>query len=390
MENNKEISMDAMMEDIEKTMKKINSGDIVKGKVIKVNENEVLVNIGYMADGIIAKEELSDNENIDPRNLLNPNDEIDVYILQVDDGEGNVILSKKLADQIVVWDELDEYYRSGKSLEIIVKEVVKGGVIANIKGVRGFIPASQLSVNYVEDLNTYVGRVLKVKLIELDREARRIVLSRKEIEQKEKELMKKELWKTLKKGEKRKGVVTRLTKFGAFVDLGGVDGLIHLSDLSWKRVLNPAEVVSVGDKVEVYVIDFDEKKDRISLGLKDKEEDPWNDVVKHYKVNDVVAGKVVRITGFGAFVEIKPGLEGLVHISQISDKHIAKVSEVLSQGDKIKAKIIDLKPEEKRLSLSMREAEEGYSEEIDQYNSSVEDEVTIGDVLKDKLKGLKF
>lgn len=392
MENNhtEEITMAQMMEDIEKSMRIIHAGDIVKGKVIKVNENEVLVNIGYMADGIIPKQELSDDENIDPRDILKPDDAIDVLILQVDDGEGNVILSKKQADQVVVWDELNEYLESGTSFEVTVKEAVKGGVVALIKGIRAFIPASQLSVNYVEDLNAYVGKTLKVKLIELDRKSRKVVLSRKEVEKEERELQKKEIWKTLKKGEKRKGVVRRLAKFGAFVDLGGVDGLIHLSDLSWKRVLDPAEVVSVGDVVEVYVVDFDEKKDRISLALKDIKEDPWNESVRKYKINDIIKGKVVRITNFGAFVEIEPGVEGLVHISQITDKHIAKVSEVLSVGDEVKAKIIELKPEEKRISLSIREAEDGVSEEVMQYTDNDEDDVTIGDILKDKLKGLKF
>ena len=371
-------------------MKRLHNGDIVKGKVIKVNENEVLINLGYMADGVITKQELSDDENIDPRDILKLDEEIDVLILQVDDGEGNVVLSKKQADQVVVWDELNESLMSGTPFEVTVKEVVKGGVVANIKGIRAFIPASQLSVNYVEDLNVYLGQVLKVRLIELDKESRKLVLSRKEVEKEERELQKKEIWKTIKKGEKRKGTITRLTKFGAFVDLGGIDGLIHLTDLSWKRVLDPAEIVSIGDIVEVYVVDFDEKRDRISLALKDIKEDPWNDSIKKYKVNDMLNGKVVRITNFGAFVEIEPGVEGLVHISQISDKHIAKVSEVLSVGDKVKVKIIELKPEEKRISLSIREAEEGVSEEVIQYTNSNEDEVTIGDILKDKLKGLKF
>jgi len=390
MENNKEITMAEMIEDIDKSMKKLKNGDIIKGKVIKVTENEVLVNIGYMADGIISKEELSDDENIDPRDILKADDEIDVYVLQVDDEEGNVVLSKKLADQLVVWDELKEHYDTGKPLEVKVKEVVKGGVVANIKGVRAFIPASQLSVYYVEDLNTYVGKSLKVKLIDFDRDSRKVVLSAKEIEQQEREMKKKELWKSLKRGEKRKGVVTRLVKFGAFVDLGGAEGLIHLSDLSWKRIMDPSEVVSVGDEVEVYVINFDKKKERISLGLKDKAEDPWNNITDNFQANDVVEGKVVRITSFGAFVEIAPGVEGLLHISQISDKRIGKVSEVLSEGDKVKVRITELKAEAKRLSLSMKEAQEDYTEEIKKYNFAEDDEVTIGDVLKDKLKDLKF
>jgi len=396
MENNhveeitmEEITMEDAMKDIDKSMKRLRTGDIIKGKVMRLSEDEVLVNIGYMSDGIITKEELSD-DGIDTKDILKPGDEIDLYILQMDDGEGNVLLSKKMADQIVVWDELEEYYALGKAFDVSIKEVVKGGVTASIKGVRAFIPASQLSLNYVEDLNKYVGQTLKVKLIEFDRESKKVILSRKEIEQRERDKKKKELWNTLKKGEKRKGVVTRLAKFGAFVDLGGADGLIHLSDLSWKRVLDPGEVVSVGDKVEVYVIDFDEKRNRISLGLKDIQEDPWNDLIRKYKLNDTVEGKVVRITNFGAFIEIEPGLEGLVHISQVTDRHIANVSEVLSVGDKIKVKIIELKPEERKLSLSAREAIEGHNEDYSKYNDTDNGEVTIGDVLKDKLKGLKF
>ncbi|NLK22288.1 MAG: 30S ribosomal protein S1 [Epulopiscium sp.] len=381
--------MEDAMKDIDKSMKRLRTGDIIKGKVMRLSEDEVLVNIGYMSDGIITKEELSD-DGIDTKDILKPGDEIDLYILQMDDGEGNVLLSKKMADQIVVWDELEEYYALGKAFDVSIKEVVKGGVTASIKGVRAFIPASQLSLNYVEDLNKYVGQTLKVKLIEFDRESKKVILSRKEIEQRERDKKKKELWNTLKKGEKRKGVVTRLAKFGAFVDLGGADGLIHLSDLSWKRVLDPGEVVSVGDKVEVYVIDFDEKRNRISLGLKDIQEDPWNDLIRKYKLNDTVEGKVVRITNFGAFIEIEPGLEGLVHISQVTDRHIANVSEVLSVGDKIKVKIIELKPEERKLSLSAREAIEGHNEDYSKYNDTDNGEVTIGDVLKDKLKGLKF
>ncbi|HOQ16749.1 MAG TPA: 30S ribosomal protein S1 [Defluviitaleaceae bacterium] len=390
MENNKEMTMAEMIEDIDKSMRKLNKGDIIKGKVIKVNENDVLVNIGYMLDGIIPKEELSDDANINPRDIVSVDDEIDVYVLEVDDDEGNVRLSKKLADQIVVWDELEEYFKSGSPLEVTVKEVVKGGVVANIKGVRAFIPASQLSVHYVEDLNRYLGKALKVKLIDFDRKSRRVVLSAKEIEQAEREIRKKEIWKSLKRGEKRKGVVTRLVKFGAFVDIGGVEGLIHLSDLSWKRVMDPSEVVSVGDEVEVYVLNFDEKKERISLSLKDKAEDPWNNIMDNFKVNDLVEGKVVRLAPFGAFVEIAPGIEGLLHISEISDKRISKVSEVLSEGDKVKVRIIELKPDNKKLSLSMKEAHEDYSEEIKKYNFTQDEDVTIGDLLKDQLKGLKF
>lgn len=385
-----EFSMSEMMKEIDQSMSPIQNGDIIKGKVISVTDEEVLVNIGYITDGIISKEELSNDEEATPRELVKAGDEIDVYIIKVNDGEGNLVLSKKRAEAIKTWNQLEQALNNGAVLSVKVAEIVKGGAVVYIEGVRAFIPASHISYRYVKDLNEFLGKELVVKVIELDREKKRVILSRKEVEKVEVEAKKEELWSTLEKGEKRKGIVSRLAKFGAFVDLGGIDGLIHISDLSWKRVNNPDEVVSVGDQVEVYVLDFDKEKGRISLGLKEIDENPWTNIADRYKTGDIIDGSVVRLTNFGAFVEIEPGVDGLVHISQISDERVANPSDVLGVGAKVKVKILDINQADKKLSLSIKDAMDKVEEDFSEYSDIQGGGVTIGDILKDKLKGLKF
>jgi small subunit ribosomal protein S1 len=384
-----ENSMMDFMQALDESIKVIHEGDIVKGTVISVNDKEVLVNIGYMADGIIAKENLTDDQSLKPSDIVKVGDEISTYILQVNDGEGNVSLSKLLADSLVVWDEFEASLNNGTTIDVRINEVVKGGVTANVKGVRTFIPASQLAYSYVEHTSDFLGKTLTVKVIELDREMKKVVLSRKEIEKEEVETKRETLWNSLTKGEKRTGVVSRLAKFGAFVDLGGIDGLIHLNDLSWKRVVNPAEVVSVGDKVEVYVLDFDRSKNRISLGLKSVDENPWNTVPQKYKIGSIVDGTVKRFLDFGAFVELEPGVEGLVHISEISEDRILKASDILKIGENVKVKVLDIKEKENRISLSIKDAAAKPEEDYSQFTDT-EGGVTLGDLFKDKLKGLKF
>ena len=388
-DNREEVSMNDMMDKIEESMVPINSGDIVKGTVISVNEDEVLVNIGFMTDGVISKEEISNEKDINPKDVLKVDDEVFVYIMKVNDGEGNVLLSKKRADNVKVWDKFQEILDENKTLEVTVSEIVKGGATAYIDGVRAFIPASQMSNAYVENLEDFKGKTLEVKIIELDRENKKVVLSRKVIEKAESEIKKEIVWNELKKGEKRKGVVTRLAKFGAFVDLGGIDGLIHVSDLSWKRVLDPSEVVSVGDEVEVFVLDFDKAKGRISLGLKDVEGNPWNNISSKYHTNDIVEGTVVKLMEFGAFVQLESGVEGLVHLSEISEERIAKDSDVLKVGDTVKVKIGEINEKDKRISLSIKEAANKVYEDFSQYNEE-EQGVTLGDLWKDKFKDFKF
>lgn len=388
-DNKEEVSMNEVMGNIEESMVNINSGDIVRGTVISVNEEEVHVNIGYMTDGVISKEEISNEKEINPTDVVKVDDEIFVYIMKVNDGEGNVLLSKKRADSIKVWDEFKEILDENKTLEVTISDIVKGGATTYIKGVRAFIPASQLSDAYIEDLQAYKGKTLEVKIIELDLEKKNIVLSRKVIEKELNEAKKDIVWNELKKGEKRKGVVTRLAKFGAFVDLGGVDGLIHVSDLSWKRVQDPSEIVSVGDEIEVKVLDFDKEKGRISLGFKGEEGNPWNNISSKYKLNDIVDGTVVKIMDFGAFVQLSSGIEGLVHISEISEDRITNISDVLKTGDVVKVKIGDINEKDKRISLSIKEASDRGFEDLEKFNEK-EEGMTLGDLFKDKFKDFKF
>lgn len=388
-EGNEVFSMNELLDNVDSSMKKIHEGDIIKGKVISVTENKVLVNIGYISDGIIEREELSDDSEISPMDIVKADDEIFVYVLNVND-EGTVLLSKKRAETAKIWDDFEESLKNDTAIEVTVSEVVNGGVLAYVSGVRAFIPASHLSYRHVENLNDFVGKMVITKVIELDREKEKVVLSVKELEKKENEKKREDLFNTLKKGDMIKGVISRLTPFGAFVDLGGVDGLIHISELSWKRVNNPSEVVTVGEEVEVNVLGVDSTKGRISLGLRNINESPWKKINDNYKVNDIVPGVVIRLMDFGAFVEIEPGIEGLVHISQISDDHIAKPSDVLSPGDKVNVKIIDIKEKEQRISLSIKEAQDRNSEEYLKYNKEPDTGTTIGDLFKDKLSNFKF
>jgi small subunit ribosomal protein S1 len=388
-DNKEEVSMNDVMGNIEESMVKINSGDIVRGTVISVNEEEVHVNIGYMTDGVITKEEISNEKEINPIDVVKVDDEIFVYIMKINDGEGSVLLSKKRADNVKVWEEFKEILDGNKTLEVTVSDIVKGGATAYIKGVRAFIPASQMSDAYIENLQDFKGKTLEVKIIELDLEKKNIVLSRKVIEKAENEVKKDIVWNELKKGEKRTGVVTRLAKFGAFVDLGGIDGLIHVSDLSWKRVQDPSEIVSVGQEVEVKVLDFDKEKGRISLGFKGEEGNPWNNISSKYKPNDIVDGTVVKIMDFGAFVQLASGVEGLVHISEISEDRITNISDVLKAGDVVKVKIGDINEKDRRISLSIKEAADKGFGDLEKFNQN-EEGMTLGDLFKDKFKDFKF
>ncbi|KGM98113.1 30S ribosomal protein S1 [Clostridium novyi A str. 4552] len=376
-----EKSMEDIMEAIDKTMEPIYTGDIVEGEVISVSQNEVLVNIGYITDGVIKKSEVcSDEEEL--MNVLKQGDKVEVYIVKLNDGEGNVVLSKKKADIAKTWSTLKDAFENGTILETKVDEVVKGGVVSYINGIRAFIPASQISANFVKNLRMFLGKTLNVKVIEFDENKNKIVLSGKEVELKEREEKKQKVLGSLKNGEKRNGVVRRLAKFGAFVDLGGVDGLIHNSDLSWKRVNDPSEIVKVGDKVEVYVLDFNKETGKIALSLKNIEEDPWHNVSSKFKVNDVVEGKVVKLLDFGAFIEIQDGIEGLVHITEITDENIAKPSDVLKKDDKVKVKILEINEKDKRIALSIKDGENKVAEEIEKYNDEDEGNYAFADLLK--------
>ncbi len=345
----------SLMEEYEKTMKTLTPGEIVKGTVIMVTDDEVMVNIGYKADGIIKKEDYTWESDAKLKDLIKAGDELEVAIVSINDGEGNVVLSKKAVDAEKNWYKIEYALNEKSPIDGVVRELVKGGAIVEVFGIKTFMPASQFDLRYAEDLTGYLNNKVKVHVLEYDKDKRKVIVSRKEYLKKEREEKEKAVWGTIEAGQRITGEVKRLTDFGAFVDIGGVDGLIHISELSWSRVKHPSEVVKVGNKVEVVVLGVDAEKKKISLGLKQTLPEPWTAAADKYHVGDVVNVKVLRFSNFGAFVELEPGIDGLVHISQISDKRIAKPSDALNLGDIVKAKILDIKLEEKKISLSIKE-----------------------------------
>ncbi|MBN1073198.1 30S ribosomal protein S1 [Clostridium botulinum] len=360
-------------------VKRINKGQILKGKVLEVNEKEVVVNINYAFDGLIAKEEVSiDDKN--PMDVLKVDDEIDVYVVSPNDGEGYVELSLIKALVIKEKEQLQKDFKEEKNVKVYVKDEIKGGLISYYGNIRVFIPASLASRNMI-DLSTLKNTELEVRIIELDFRNNKIVASRKAIENEEYEKNRKVIWDSLKEGEKRTGVVKKLVKYGAFVDIGGVEGLIHISDLSWNRVNRPEEIVKENDKVEVYIGSVDRENQKLSLVLKDINKEPWTLHTNEIKSGMVFDGKVVKFASFGAFVEIFDGVEGLVHISEITDENIAKPSDVLELNQKVKVKVLDFNKEGKRLSLSIKDAVET-SKEYLQYVDE-EDGVSLGELFKD-------
>lgn len=348
---------DEMMEAIDSSFKRINRGDVLKGTVLYVTNNEVMVNINYKSDGIIQREELSKDSNVNPKEMFKVGDEIDVYVLKLDDGEGNVVLSTKRVEYLKDWVKLEDKFKNDEIVEAKVKNTVKGGLIASVNGINGFIPASQISVKFVKDLNQFVGKTLKCKIIDFDVEKKKLILSSKAVEKEERDKKKKNLWENIHENDIIKGRVQRITDFGAFVDVGGVDGLIHISDMAWYRIKHPSEVLKEGQEVEVKVLSIDKEKGKISLGLKQTLQEPWEEFIKNYKVGDVIEGEVVNLLDFGAFVRLINGVDGLLHVSQISNDHIEKPSDVLKIGDKIKVEIVDIDEENKKVNLSHKNIE---------------------------------
>lgn len=383
-------TMDDFADEINKTFTKLQVGDIVEGKVLSVTDTEVFVNIGYFSDGIISAEEVTHEVGVSIKELIKTDDTIKAEILTLNDGEGNVLLSIKKAEEVLIWDELEDTYNNEKNLEVVISDVVKGGVICNIKGIRAFIPASQLSVSFVSNLDEYKGETLKVKIIELDLNKKRVILSRREVEQKELEKRKKELLHSIKKNDRMTGTVKKLTNFGAFVDLGGIDGLIHINDLSWTKVKHPSDVVKTGDTVDVYVIDIDVNKERIALGLKDVNDDPWNNITKKYIPGQIYEGTVERFRSFGAFVLLETGIEGLVHLSEISEDRVDSPEDVLSIGDTIKVKLMDINEKGRKIRLSIKEAASDLDrEELNKFNDESEATTSLKDVFKSVLKDIE-
>ena len=339
------------MAEVESTLVRIRPGQTLTGKVVQITEDEVCVSLGYKADGLIKRADLVDQD-------VKLDDEIEVEVVKVNDGEGNVLLSQRNIVNRKAWDALMEKYDAGEYVEAVGKEAVKGGLIADIGGVRAFVPASQLSQRYVEKIADFVGKDMKLKIIEVDKQKKRVVASRKVVVAEESAAKKKEAWEKLEEGIVIHGIVRRLTDFGAFVDVGGVDGLIHITDLSWGRIKHPSEIVKPNQEVDVKVLSLDREKERIQLGYKQLQPHPWDNAVEKYPAGEIVSGKVVRITDFGAFVELEPGLDGLVHISQCAATRVAKVEDAVKVGDQVQVKVLSVDPEKKRISLSIRQAVE--------------------------------
>ncbi len=337
-------------------VKNLKNGDIVTGVVVQVNQDEVLVDVGAKSEGVVPIRELS-NFNVDsPQDVVKVGDEIKVYVLKSEDNEGRVILSKEKADAEEAWARLEEDMNEGQVVTGSVREVVKGGLLVDV-GVRAFLPASLVDRGYVEDLSKYLNMEINAKVIELNRARRKVILSRKAVLEEEYARNREELLTNLEEGQVIRGVVRRLTNFGAFVDIGGVDGLLHISEMAWYRINHPSEVVQVGDELDVKVLRVDRENEKVSLGLKQVLPNPWDNVEGKYPVGSVINAKVVRLAPFGAFVQLEPGVEGLVHISHLADRHVATPDEVVQEGEEIRVKVLSVASDEKRIRLSIREVD---------------------------------
>jgi ribosomal protein S1 len=332
-------------------------GAILHGKVVRVEPDLALVDVGYKSEGVVPLSELTYRHVQSADEVVKVGDEFDVLVLSVGQGEEATLrLSKRRADEIKAWDALEDAFRNGTVLEVPVVEAVKGGLVADV-GTRGFIPASQVDRGYVEALQQYVGRTVRVRIIELDAHKRRVILSRRQVLEEERQRMREDLWQTIREGDVLEGTVKSLTDFGAFIDLGGVDGLLHISEMSWGRVKHPSEVLHEGERVKVQVLRLDRERERISLGMKQVLPNPWDTVEERYPEGAIVTGTVVRLATFGAFVELEPGVDGLVHISQLADYHVARPQDVVQIGQQVNVKVLKVDAVQRRISLSLKEAE---------------------------------
>jgi small subunit ribosomal protein S1 len=367
---------DDFMAAIDKTIKYFNDGDIVEGTIVKVDRDEVLLDIGYKTEGVIPSRELSIKHDVDPNEVVKVGDEIEALVLQKEDKEGRLILSKKRAQYERAWGTIEQKKETDEIVEGPVIEVVKGGLIIDI-GLRGFLPASLVDLRRVRDLLPFVGRTLECKIIELDKNRNNVVLSRRAYLEETQREQRDEFLTNLKPGEIRTGVVSSVVNFGAFVDLGGMDGLVHVSEMSWKHVDHPSSVVAVGDEVTVQVLDVDLSRERISLSLKATQQDPWQEFADGHQVGELVYGRVTKLVPFGAFVQVGEGIEGLVHISEMAVHHVEAPEQVVTPGEELWVKIIDIDLDRRRISLSIKQAAEGgevAAEYRDQFGEHAYDE----------------
>ena len=370
-ENITEMNMMDLMDDIEKSLRLPRIGETVNGKVHQVTDKEIIVNMGCKKDGVIPKEEVTLEGDQKLTDLFKAGDEIQAKVIKTDDGDGVILLSKKKLEVNEHWNEIVEALENKSIINVKVVKQVNGGVIAAYKEVSGFIPLSQLSDKYVENAEEFIGQELPVRVTRVDQKRGRAVFSHKIILTEEKEQRMKEVWDKLQVGDIVEGTVMRFTDYGAFVDLGGIDGLLHISEISWGKLKHPQEVLSIGDKVKVKILSMNDEKGKISLGLKQTTPEPWSVINEKYQIGQVVTGKVVQIKEYGAFVELEPGLDGLVHISEVAHKRVNDIADELTVGQTVDAKILDIDTERKRISLSIKqtldvpaeEAEDDYPEE---------------------------
>lgn len=349
---------------IDGTITDFDEGDLVTGTVVKIERDEVLLDIGYKSEGVIPVRELSIRKDVNPGDLVTLGDTIEALVLQKEDKDGRLVLSKKRAEYERAWNRIEEMFNAGENVEGEVIEVVKGGLILDI-GLRGFLPASLVDLRRVKDLNAYLGTRIEARVIEMDRNRNNVVLSRRVVLEEARRAERSEILSKLQSGMRLKGTVSSIVDFGAFVDLGGIDGLIHISELSWNHVNHPSEVVKVGQEVEVQVLDVDLKRERISLGLKQTTEDPWRTLVKKYPVDAIVEGTVTKLVPFGAFVDLGDGIEGLVHISEMAKQHVDAPAQVCKVGDKVQVKVMEIDLDRRRISLSMKAAAETLGFEVE-------------------------
>jgi small subunit ribosomal protein S1 len=351
-------SEEAFLAAIDETIKYFNDGDIVEGTVVKVDRDEVLLDIGYKTEGVIPSRELSIKHDVDPHDVVKTGEHIEALVLQKEDKEGRLILSKKRAQYERAWGTIEKIKEEDGVVTGTVIEVVKGGLILDL-GVRGFLPASLVDIRRVQDLDEFLGQELECKVIELNRSRNNVVLSRRAVLEEERKEQRQRILDRLNPGDVVEGTISNIVDFGAFVDLDGMDGLIHISELSWSHVNHPSEVLEIGQTVKVQVLDIDRERQRISLGLKQTQSDPWQQVLESYQEGDVVQGTVTKVVTFGAFVEILPGVEGLVHISELAQHHVENPREIVSQGDQVNVRILEVDADRRRLSLSLKRVEDG-------------------------------
>ncbi len=347
-----------LIPDYDASFPEINEGEVVHGTVVRVDKDEVLVDIGYKSEGVIPVAELTIRRAVNPADEVAVGEEIDALVLTKEDADGRLILSKKRARFELAWKAIEAAAESGEPVTGRVIEVVKGGLILDL-GVRGFLPASLVDIRRVQDLDEFLSRELRCKVIELNRSRNNVVLSRRAVLEDERKEMRQAILDRLNPGDVIEGQISNIVDFGAFVDLDGMDGLIHISELSWSHVNHPSEVLDIGQTVKVKVLDIDRDRQRISLGLKQTQSDPWQQVLDHYREQDVVEGRVAKVVTFGAFVEILPGVEGLVHISELAAHHVENPREVVQQGQAVNVRVLEIDGERRRLSLSLKRVEEG-------------------------------